>query len=220
MWKNSKKTPPTAAQKERGAEFLFSLKILTNVLFALLLFQVFLILPRPDDPELDYYSLKQIFGGNKDKLVVIFIGLVLIVIYWIQINKQLGNLKRSSAFHAAVAVCQMFSLMLYIYFVRFDMEFDGLEIALQMQSVFLALSGFLGVYNWVYARKHELTSEFINEEEEKHMFFQLLPEPCAALFSLPFATLGSGAWSLSFLIILPLTYVFGKLGKRNENKSK
>ena len=181
MWKNSKKTPPTAAQKERGAEFLFSLKILTNVLFALLLFQVFLILPRPDDPELDYYSLKQIFGGNKDKLVVIFIGLVLIVIYWIQINKQLGNLKRSSAFHASVGVCQMFSLMLYIYFVRFDMEFDGLEIALQMQSVFLALSGFLGVYNWMYARKHGLTSEFINEEEEKHMFFQLLPEPCAAL---------------------------------------
>lgn len=214
LLKKTKKPPPTAAQKERGKEFLFSLKILTNVLFALLLFQVFLILPRPDDPELEYYSLTQVFSGNSDKLMVIFVGLVLIVTYWIQINKQLGNLKRSSAFHASVGVCQMFSLMLYIYFVRFDMEFDGLEIALQMQSVFLGLSGFLGVYNWVYARRHKLTSDLINEQEEKHMFFKLLPEPCAALFSLPFATLGPEAWSLSFLIILPLTYIFGKLGKR------
>lgn len=214
MFKKRKKKTPTEAEKERGRELLFSLKILINLLFALLIFQVFIILPRPDDPELDYFSLNQIFSGNLDKLMVMFVGLILIVIYWIQINKQLGNLVRSSAFHASVGVTQMFCLMLYIYFVRFDMEFDGLEIALQMQSVFLALSGFLGVYNWVYARRHKLTSDVINDQEEKHMLFQLLPEPTAALFSLPFATMGAEAWTLSFLIIIPLSYVCKKLGER------
>lgn len=214
MFKKRKKKIPTEAEKERGKELLFSLKILMNLLFALLIFQVFIILPRPDDPELDYYSLNQIFSGNIDKLMVMFIGLVLIVTYWLQINRQLGNLIRSSVFHAAIAVTQMFCLMLYIYFVRFDMEFEGLEIALQMQSVFLALSGFLGVYNWVYARRHKLTSDAINDEEEKHILFQLLPEPSAALFSLPFATMGPEEWSLSFLIIIPLTFICKKLGKR------
>lgn len=214
MIKNSEKTSPTSAQKERGREFLFSLKILINVLFALLLFQTFMILPRPDDPELEYYTLLQIFSGNTDKLLVILVGLILTVTYWVQINKQLGNLKRSSGFHAALGVLQMFCLMLYLYFVRFDMEFDGLEIALQMQSIFLALAGFIGVFNWIYARKKKLTSENINDQEEKIMFYQLLPEPSAALFSLPFASLGPETWTLSFLIIIPLTFVFSKLGKR------
>lgn len=220
MIKKANKKPPTEAQKERGREFLFSLKILTNVVFALLLFQIFMILPRPDDPLLEYYTLGQIFSGYTDKLVVILIGLILVVVYWIQINKQLGNLIRSSGFHASMAVSQLFCLMLYLYFVRFDMEFDGLEIALQMQSVFLALAGFIGVFNWVYARRNGLTSKMINDQEEKYMSYQLLPEPSAALFSLPFAGFGPEAWTLSFLIIIPITYICGKLGKRNESSSK
>jgi hypothetical protein len=211
--RKSIKKPPTEAEKERGREVLFSLKVLMNVLFALLIFQAFLILPRPEDPELEYYTLTQIFEGNIDKLMVMLIGLVLIVIYWIQINKQLGNLVRSSMFHAGVGVAQMICLMLYLYFVRFDMEFEGLIIALQMQSIFLALAGFLGVFNWVYARKHKLTSNQINDKEEKSMFFQLLPEPSAALFALPFASISPEAWSLSFLIIFPLTFVCNKLAK-------
>jgi len=214
MLKKSAKTPPTPAQKERGREFLFSLKILINVIFALLLFQIFMILPRPDDPELEYYTLSQIFNGNTDKLLVILVGLILTLTYWAQINNQLGNLKRSSGLHASMGIVQMFCLMLYLYFVRFDMEFEGLKVALQMQSVFLALAGFIGVFNWIYARKRKLTSENINDQEEKIMFFKLLPEPCAAIFSLPFAAMGPETWTLSFLIIIPLSYIFSKMGKR------
>ena len=104
MFKKSEKTPPTPAQKERGREFLFSLKILINVIFALLLFQIFMILPRPDDPELEYYTLTQIFSGNTDKLMVILVGLILTLTYWAQINNQLGNLNRSSGLHASLGI--------------------------------------------------------------------------------------------------------------------
>ena len=47
-----KKTDPTKAQIERGVGLLNSVNIVINVIYALLIFQVFLILPRPDDPEL------------------------------------------------------------------------------------------------------------------------------------------------------------------------
>lgn len=220
MNKKLNKKNPSHAQLERGKSFLFSLKILTNVVFALLIFQIFMILPRPDDPLLEYYSLTQIFDGYADKLIVILIGVILTVIYWIQINKQLGNLIRSTSFHASMAIAQLFCLMIYLYFVRFDMEFEGLELALQMQSIFLALAGFIGVYNWVYAKRNGLTSDMINDEEEKFMFYQLLPEPSAALFSLPFAGYGPEAWTLSFLIIIPISYICGKLGKRVNSKKQ
>ena len=110
----------TNAQMERGLGILNSLKIVINVLYALMIFQAFLILPRPDDPELEYHSLPQIFGENIISLVVIAVGLIMIIIYWIQFNKQLGNLVRSSPMHATLAIVQMICLMLYLYFVRFD----------------------------------------------------------------------------------------------------
>ncbi len=218
MMKLFKKTEPTKAELERGVGILNSLKVVINVLYALMIFQAFLILPRPDDPDLKYFSLAQIYSDNVMKLVVIVVGLILIIIYWIQANRQLGNLVRSSRTHAALAIVQMICLMLYLYFVRFDMEFDGMTLALQMESIFLALAGFIGVYNWMYARKNDLTSNQINKDEERTILFQILPEPIASLFSLPFAVISPAAWTLSFLIIIPLGYFLKKIGLNQKDK--
>ena len=49
-----KKTEPTKVQIERGAGLLTSLKPEFNVLYAVPVFQIFLVLPRPDDPKLKY----------------------------------------------------------------------------------------------------------------------------------------------------------------------
>jgi len=211
-----KKIEQTKAQIERGVGILNSLKIVINVLYALMIFQAFLILPRPDDPELEYHSLPQIFSENIISLVVIAVGLIMIIMYWIQFNKQLGNLVRSSPMHATLAITQMICLMLYLYFVRFDMEFDGMTLALQMESIFLALAGFIGVYNWVYARKNKLTSDQIDEKEERTMLYKILPEPIAALFSLPFATVSPTAWTISFLIIIPVGYFLNFRRKKQD----
>jgi hypothetical protein len=218
MIKFFKKEEPTKAQLERGVGILNSLKVVVNVLYALLIFQAFLILPRPDDPDLEYFSLSQIYSDNIMKLVVIVVGLILIITYWIQANRQLGNLVRSSPTHAALAIVQMICLMLYLYFVRFDMEFDGMTLALQMESIFLALAGFIGVYNWTHARKNDLTSDQINKDEERTILYQILPEPIASLFSLPFATISPAAWTLSFLIIIPLGYFLKKIGLNQKDK--
>jgi hypothetical protein len=98
------------------------------------------------------------------------------------------------------------------------MEFDGMTLALQMESIFLALAGFIGVYNWMYARKNDLTSDQINKDEERTILFQILPEPIASLFSLPFATISPAAWSLSFLIVIPLGYFLKKIGLNQKDK--
>ena len=152
------------------------------------------------------------------QIVVIIVGLILIIMYWVQFNRQLGNLVRSSPIHASLSIVQMFLLMLYLYFVRFDMEFDGMKLALQMESIFLALAGFTGAFNWHFARQHGLTSDTITDNEERSMFYSLLPEPSASLFTLPFASLGPGIWTLSFLIIIPITYVLKLMRKRLEEK--
>lgn len=213
----TKKTEPTKAEIERGIGLLNSVNIVINVLYGLMIFQVFLILPRPDDPELKYYSLVQIYSENLSQLLVIVVGLILIIMYWIQFNRQLGNLVRSSTIHASLSVVQMFCLMIYLYFVRFDMEFDGMKLALQMESIFLALAGFIGAFSWRYARKQKLTSENIDHNEEISMFYSLLPEPIASLFTLPFASFGPGIWTISFLSIIPIGYVLKLMRRKYES---
>jgi magnesium-transporting ATPase (P-type) len=214
-----KKTEPTKAETERGVGLLNSVRVVINVIYAMLIFQAFLILPRPDDPELKYHTLGQIYSENLMQIVVIVVGLILIIMYWIQFNRQLGNLVRSSPMHASLSIVQMICLMLYLYFVRFDMEFDGLKLALQMESIFLALAGFIGAFNWRYARKNMLTSDQIDDNEEISIFYSLLPEPLASLFTLPFAAFGPGIWTLSFLVIIPIGYVLKLMKKRLEAKS-
>jgi magnesium-transporting ATPase (P-type) len=199
-----KKKKENEAAVQRDTMLLKSLTIVVNVLYALMIFQVFLILPRPDDPELQYSSLEQVYSDNLMVLLVIVIGLIMILIYWIQFHKLIGNLVRSSTVHASLAIFQMIFLMIYLYWLRFDMEFDGLTLALQMESIFLSLAGFTGALNWVYARRNKLTSDQIDEQEEVSILYSILPEPLAALFSLPFAVYGPGIWTLSFLVIIPI----------------
>ena len=213
MIKFFKKLDPTKAEIERGVGLLNSLKIIINVLYALMIFQAFLILPRTDDPELEYNTLPQMFSDHILQLVIIVIGLIMMITYWMQFNTQLGNLVRSSPKHASLSVVQMICLMLYLYFVRFDLEFEGMTLALQMESVFLSLAGFIGVYNWTYARKNGLTSEQIDDKEERAILYKILPEPIAALFSLPFAAISPTAWTISFLIIIPLGLILKMIKK-------
>jgi uncharacterized membrane protein len=216
--KLSKSTEPTPAQIERGIGLLNSIRIVINVLYALMIFQIFLILPRPDDPLLQYNTLSQIYSENISQLLVILVGFILVVLYWIQFNRQLGNLSRSTPVHASLSVAQMICLMIYLYFVRFDMEFDGMKLALQMESIFLALAGFIAAYSWRYARKNKLTSDQIDDTEETSIFYSLLPEPLASSFTLPFAAFGPWIWTISFLSIIPIGYVLKLIRRRLELK--
>lgn len=207
----------TNAQKERGVSLLAGLKIIVNVLFALMIFQIFLILPRPDDPELQYNTLGDIFAQNIDKLLLIVVGMVLIILYWLQTNLQLGNLTRSNAVHSILMISQTFFLMIYLYFVRFDMEFEGLKLALQMESVFLALAGFIGAFAWRYARRNDLTSDQITDNQEMDIFYKLLPEPLASTFTFPFATFGPNIWTLAFLSIIPFGFILKIIRKKYDS---
>ena len=208
----------TKAEIERGEGILFSIRIVINVLYALMIFQIFLILPRLGDPELAYLTLPQVYGEHINQLLVMVVGMILTVMYWIQFNIQMGNLVRSSVVHASLALTQMVFLMLYLYFLRFDMEFDGMKLALQMESVFLALAGFVAAFNWRYARIKHLTSDQITTKEELGIFYKILPEPLASAFSFPFAGFGPNIWSLAFLVIIPISYILGIVRKKQEAK--
>ena len=94
-----------------------------------------------------------------------------------------------------------------------------MKLALQMESIFLALAGFIGAFNWRYARKYNLTSDQITDDEEMSIFYSLLSEPTASLFTLPFAALGPTIWTISFLSIIPIGYILKLVRRKHEAKN-
>ena len=65
------------------------------------------------------------------------------------------------------------------------MEFDGAVITLRMESISLAVAGFLSVLSWYYSIKNKLVSDSLTKEEKAKTYLKLLPEPIVSLLTIP-----------------------------------
>lgn len=201
----------TDAFKQRGEKQLLRLAIIIDVLFALMIYKLFLILPRPEIDGFTKDDLVDVLLSSHLNYMVMFVGFVLVLMYWMQSNQLFGNLERTDGKHATLSLLQVICLMIYLYFVRLDVEFDGAVIALQMESIVLAIAGFLGVWSWHYAIKNNLISKSIKTDEQNKVYLKLMPEPIVSLLSFPFAAFGPDIWTLSWLMLIPVGYIAKKI---------
>ncbi len=206
----------TEAMLERGKRQLNRLALVVDVLYGIIIFQLFLILPRPEIEGFTKDTILQAFSDHMINFLVLVVGIILVLLYWNLSNLQFGNLIRSNGTHATLSILQMVCLMLYLYFVRLDMELDGAGIALLMESIFLAFAGFLGVYGWYYAEKNKLTSGTMSEQEQDKAYLKMLPEPITAVLTIPFAFFGPNIWTAAWLLMIPV----GMITKRVRQKLK
>ena len=143
----------TQAEVNRQMNTLRRVQNLVDVIFGLMIFRLFTLLPQPTKEQLANRDFLGMFAENGTNLLVMIIGIILIIIYWRQSNVQFGNLNRIDATVATLAIVQVFFLLIYLYFMRLDNETDGDEFTLLMESVFMALAGFAGIYSWEHSRK-------------------------------------------------------------------
>jgi len=197
----------TQALIERGKKQLFRLSVIIDVLYALMIYKLFTLMPNPEIDNFGREELYKVLTESYLNYTVIIIGLVLIILYWGISNLQFGNLNRTDSTHSALSILQVFSLMLYIYFVRLDAQFPGETILMQLQSTFLAVAGLLSVYSWHYSIKNNLISKALTEAEIKNLYIKFLPEPIVSLITFPLAWFGSGAWTLGWLLLIPIGWI-------------
>ena len=197
----------TQALVERGEKQLFRLGVIIDVLYALMIYKLFTLMPNPEIDNFGREELYKVLTESYLNYTVIFIGLVLIILYWGMSNLQFGNLKRTDSKHSALSIMQIFSLMLYIYFVRLDAEFKGEVLLMQMQSLFLAIAGFLSIWSWYYSLKNNLVSDAPSKSEKEAMYIKLMPEPIVSALTFPLAWFGPGIWTLGWLLLIPVGWV-------------
>ena len=189
------------AVRERETKQLFRLQILIDVIFALLIWRIIQLLPKPDFGAVERVEILEFLGQNPNVYIMAFIGIIMILIYWGQNNLLFGNLKKTDGVHAKISIVQIVFLLIYMYSIRLAIDYDDDIFTLAMQSFFLALTGFAGGFGWRYARKErKLLSDAITDKEAKDVQIEIFAEPLTALFTLPFAFIGPLAWNLAWLL--------------------
>lgn len=204
----------TLALVERGEKQLFRLALIIDVLYALMIYKLFTLMPSPEIDGFGREELYKVLTHSYLNYTVIIIGLVLVILYWGMNNLQFGNLSRTDGKHSALSILQVFSLMLYIYFVRLDAEFGGEVLLMQLQSLFLAIAGFLSVGSWYYALNNNLVSDAPSKVEKETMYLKFLPEPVVSVLTLPLAYFGSLVWTLGWLLLIPVGWGLKKYRHR------
>jgi len=204
----------TEALKERNAKQLLRLSIIIDVLFAIMIFNIFMFLPRPELDHFDASNMLQVFRESYVNYLVMLVGIVLILIYWNQSNLQFGNLENTDGKHSTLSLLQVISLMIYLYFVRLDTQLGATIFILQMESIFLAFAGFLSIWAWHYSIRKGLITETVTKLEQDKVYLKLMPEPVVSAISFPFAWLGPGWWTASWLLLIPAGWALKKYRDR------
>lgn len=202
-----------AAQKERSEselqrdkKQLRRLQTLVDVVYALVIVRLFMRLPNPGSSEVVGFDPLLIFSEGGNRFLMLIIGFILVLVYWFQSNKTSGNLLKTDGKHTILTLFQLFFLLFYLYSVRLDLVFASDALALFMQSVNLALAGFMSVFAWLYVNKNPgFVSESVSQKEAKEIRNAILAEPLAACVTIPFAFVGPAMWNLSWLSFI----VFG-----------
>jgi uncharacterized membrane protein len=201
MFGKKKPREKTQAELERDSRQLRRLEVFVDVVFALVFLRIFLLFPKPGEGGLTgLSSFRELLAAGSGRFEMILVGVLLILIYWSQNVKVFGNLSRTDGRHAAMSFLQIFMLLVYLYLVRMEIEFKGERLPLLMQSISLALVGFISVAAWSYAIKdRRLVTESITDAEAKHVRLDIMAEPITAVFTIPFAWLGTGPWTIAWL---------------------
>ena len=193
---------------ERGPRQLRRLEILTDVIFALVIFRLFLLFPQPEAGDRSFKDMLDYFEAQRSVVSVVLIGMVLTIIHWLRSNASFGLLRETDNRHSTLAIFQLVAVLLFLYTVRLGTVFEGELLARILESGAAALMGYLGLVTTVYASKDgHLLRAGVTVEDARKLSRLFLIEPLTATLAIGTAFLGDLVWTLSWFVVGPLVAV-------------
>jgi len=204
--------------ERQGSLQLKRLEMLMDVVFALIIWRIFMILPRPNGENAQWTSVLEMLQTNWDKFLLVLLSTIIVVIFWIQNNNLLGKLKRTNTVHTSISIFQLLFLLLLLYAIGLGVRYEGELVTKIMESTAALMVGLLAYMGWRYAMLNaKLVAEDVTDEEAKFTLDKNLAEPITAAITIPFAFVGPLAWELSWFLYPLIKYIFSKMSKHKTN---
>lgn len=192
--------PEQKAATQRSHRQLRRLETLVDVVYAIVLWRCFMLLPRPGGEQWNWQSLPSFLAGNLETLVLVALGVAVTIVYWLQSNTLFGLLERTDNKHTALAICQAFCLLLFLYAIRMGVVHEGLTGTKLLESTCALLLGVFSLASWRYAVNHHLLiKNALDPAGDMQISNRLLAEPLTACLTIPLALAGPIFWELGWL---------------------
>ena len=194
---------------------LIRLERVMDVMYALVIWRLFMILPRPEKGDDDTNSVLELLINNWDTFVIVLLALVIVIVFWLQNNSLFSYLKATDRVHTAISIFQLFFLLFFLYSIGTGLRLGAAADSRMLESfaaLLLAVSAYLG---WYYAyRKGDLVSDNVSANKSEELLKQNLAEPITALLTMPFAFVGPIAWELSWFLYPFIRWAFSRMAKK------
>ena len=206
--------PEDKAKLKRDSLQLQRLARMVDVVYAIIIWRAFMLLPKPTAEQLSWEQFGVFLSTNIAGFLLVIIGIVVTIIYWIQNNVLLGNLQSTDSRHTTLSILQLFFLLIFLVSLRFGIELGASPGTRAFESIAAALVGIAGGWGWTYAIKnHRLLLPEVTEQYAYRLRDRILAEPITAVITVPFAFVGPILWEASWLSY-PLVVKFVKRRRR------
>ncbi len=203
--------------ERQGTLQLKRLEMLMDVVFALIIWRIFMILPRPDDESAQWASVLDMLQNNWESFLLVFLSTIIVIVFWVQNNNLLGKLKRTNSVHTAITIFQLIFMLLLLYSISLGIRYEGELVTKVMESVSALMVSLLAYMGWRYAMfKAKLVADDITEDDAHQTLERNKAEPITAAITIPFAFVGPLAWELSWFLYPFIKYLFHRLSKNKK----
>lgn len=190
---------------------LLRLERLTDLVYALVIWRIFMILPRPnfDNPEWD--TVLEMLTSKWVDFVAPTLSILIVIVFWLQSNTLLSRLKATNPIHTGISIFQVFFVLFYLYSLGLGIGVGSADDTRVLESSAAVLIGATAYLGWWYASgKAALLSENVSDEEARDVAQSNFAEPITALLTIPAAFIGPWAWELSWFLYPFLKWFFGR----------
>ena len=188
---------------------LLRLERLTDLVYALVIWRIFMMLPRPNFDNPEWETVGDMLISEWSSFVVPTLALLIVIVYWLQSNSLLSKLNGTNAIHTGISIFQVFFVLFYLYALGLGIGVGSADDTRVLESSAAALVGATAWLGWWYAsRKGALLADDVSEEEAKKVAQANFAEPMTALLTIPAAFIGPWAWELSWFLYPFLKWLF------------
>ena len=201
--------------EKRSTAQLTRLERLMDVVFAIVIWRLFMLLPRLEENAAKWDSVLAMLQDEWFSFLFVLLATVIIIIYWLQNNSLLGNLKKTNGVHTTISIFQLVFVLLFLYAITSGVILGSGADSRLFESITAMMIGLMAWLGWYYAmHKADLLDPELSKQEAEHILQKNLAEPITAAITLPFALVGPVAWELSWFLYPFIKYLFSRFKQK------
>ncbi len=185
------------SDEKRWVRQLARLEILIDVVYALVIWRLFQFIPRPMENETR--SVWEVFSDDPRPVLTVAIGIVIVIVYWLQSNLLFGHLERTDLRHTVLSILQIFCLLLFLYAIAVGTNYEAATDLRVFESLTALLVGVPSYFAWRHAKyQGKLVSPSLSKKEADAISVRILAEPITAAVTIPFALFAPVLWEIAW----------------------